>query len=80
MEMMSTPQVMEMMRELQQQELDRVSVHRIEAMVQREGVRRTVASALVRLGMMVDRSAGADALPARAERPYRADTGAEMHW
>jgi hypothetical protein len=82
MEMMSTPQVMEMLRELQQQELDRMSVHRIEALAQREGLRRTVASALVRLGMTLDHGAGAQAMSARTRQPRTYSSGPDtaLHW
>lgn len=51
----------EILIEQRRRELDRINPHTIEAMEERrhqEGVRHTVAAALVRLGMTLDRDAG----------------------
>lgn len=88
--MMGSPQVYEMINELQEQELRRVSVHRIDAMThERESVRGAVAAALVRLGMTIDGHAAARTATARITsnttqreaphvHPWDADTA--LHW
>jgi len=88
--MMGSPQVYEMINELQEEELRRVSVHRIDALThERESVRGAVASALVRLGMTLDRQAGmrtassriASTAPRREApqvRPWDGETA--LHW
>jgi hypothetical protein len=65
--MMDSPQIIEMLHDLRREELARISRHRIDALDQRqrEGVRRTVASALVRLAITLDHDAGARHVLAR---------------
>jgi hypothetical protein len=82
--MNTSPQIIEMLNELQRDELARVSVHRIDAMTSRAGVRSTVASALVRAGMTLDRNAAALTADARSSdrvnRPHPATGDAALHW
>jgi hypothetical protein len=88
--MMSTPQIMQMINELRREELDRMSVHRIDALShRRESVRGTVASALVRLGMTLDGRAAARAATTRMtsssaqhEVPHvrAGDIDTALHW
>ncbi|MEX0750755.1 MAG: hypothetical protein WD359_08080 [Dehalococcoidia bacterium] len=67
---MASPQVLEMINELQEHELQRVSVHRIDAIQHhRGGIRSVAASTLVRLGMTLDRHAGARTASARIASP-----------
>lgn len=55
---MQSPQVIEMLHELQQEELKRVSHRHYGARAQNHGgTRRVVARALVRLGMAIDSGA-----------------------
>jgi hypothetical protein len=90
--MVTSPQVIEMLNELRDDELNRVNRHRIDALSRarhHDGVRRTVASALVKLGMTLDRDAVARAAgggPPRSQpravdgsHAPRLDDGA-LHW
>jgi hypothetical protein len=56
--MQHSPQIYEMLNELREDELRRVSLHRIEAMRPRSqstaGVRATIAGAIVRVGLLLD--------------------------
>ncbi|MEX2227916.1 MAG: hypothetical protein WEB52_15890 [Dehalococcoidia bacterium] len=59
--MMHSQQIDEIMIEQRQRQLEHISPHTIAAldeMHRHEGVRRAVASALVRLGMTLDHDAG----------------------
>jgi hypothetical protein len=85
-DMSTSPQIMEMLHDLREDELARVSVHRIEAITQRPGVRSTVASALVRAGMRLDRDAAAHAVVApqgdhgRTDDRSGWDFESALHW
>jgi hypothetical protein len=67
--MMQSQQFNEIMIEVRRRELDRINPHIVEAMktirAQHGGLRHSVAAALVRLGMCLDRDAGARVAPAR---------------
>jgi hypothetical protein len=60
--MQDSPQIYELLTDLREQELRRVSLHRIEAMQPRSqptaGVRATIAGAIVRVGLLLDGDAG----------------------
>jgi hypothetical protein len=61
--MQHSPQIYEMLNELREDELRRVSLHRIEAMRPRSqstaGMRASIAGAIVRVGLLLDRQAAA---------------------
>ena len=82
-------QIIEMLQDLREEELARVSVHRVEAMKMRgDGVRRSVASALVRVRMTIDRDAGARVEAVSERDSHRRDAEAQrvsevdgaLHW
>ena len=60
--MQDSPQIYEMLNNLREDELRRVSLHRIDAMRTRAqtvpGVRSTIAGAIVRVGLLLDSEAG----------------------
>jgi hypothetical protein len=84
--MNTSPQIMEMLHDLREDELARVSVHRIEAITRRPGVRSTVASALVRAGVRLDRHAAAHAVVTPRSDSHGADHrsgwdfDSALHW
>ena len=81
--MMGSPQIHEMINELQEDALRRVSLHRIDALTRRGGMREAVASTLVRIGMTIDRDAGERVLcdePRVVQRAPTLDGDVALRW